>query len=365
MARLTLWRVDPSVCQKAISSTTNGSIPIQRMGSIPVGYRSLFDNPELFYSDKEPHLLRWPPLSAEIQQLNFNRPLPDVQRHRNFDRQVQAARNANSTWGMPHVIQELPFSVVDPPLRKENWDDLNSIRVTRVRVVQQALRAEQTHANPWDIPGSAYGVSSCELLSEIQRHFLEPVVDNGLTWQLWEAAEVRAFLNLRIQRFLLETGIVRKEAQVAVSANQTSVEAPSDLLELRKVDFLDVSGVYTNLTRIDELQADNGNPGWEALPSSPQSYIEEPLPSLSLRLYPTPSVGGTLYVRYVPIPETVTAACTILPIPRMFSWALKWGVIADLLVKEGEANDPKRGQAAESQFTLGVNLARYLSGVEI
>jgi hypothetical protein len=76
-------------------------------------------------------------------------------------------------------------------------------------------------------------------------------------------------------------------------------------------------------------------------------------------------VPGTLEVRYVPLPALDIRFCETLPIPRMLAWALKWGLIADLLKKEGEANDPQRAAAAEQQYRLGVQLTRLLLGTEV
>ncbi len=57
--------------------------------------------------------------------------------------------------------------------------------------------------------------------------------------------------------------------------------------------------------------------------------------------------------------------CGKLPIPRMLTWVVKWGLIADLLKKEGEANDPVRAQAAEAIYKRGVELTKVLLGTEV
>jgi hypothetical protein len=80
---------------------------------------------------------------------------------------------------------------------------------------------------------------------------------------------------------------------------------------------------------------------------------------------PNPDDNGQLGVRYVPYADVNFETCGRLPIPRMFTWAVKWGLIADLLKKEGEANDPVRAQAAEEIYAMGVNLAKVTLGTEV
>jgi hypothetical protein len=318
-------------------------------------------------------------LTAEEQQsfpLRFPTPLPGVDMpfpgegpdvkpniRKILSRRYQAALRTELETPSPNFLNNLTgYPNLDDVLFKfsgrENLDQIYRSRNPRAK----AQANMPSSVPPWTIPGTDYGVNSCGLLSEIQNHMLEPVVDGGQTWQLWTQAEVLGFLNLRIERFLIETGILRKEyATTATSDGYFSL--PPDFLELRRVEFVTPLGAYRPLTRIDTNQADSANPGWEAsVVTEPTSYIEEPLAGMTAQLYPP--VAGSVLVRYVPLPDKVTAACKPLPIPRMFTWAIKWGVISDLLQKEGEANDPARAQAAEQLWNLGVSLAKMLNGVE-
>jgi hypothetical protein len=221
--------------------------------------------------------------------------------------------------------------------------------------------------HPSFMPVGEFGEEICHLLSEVQRHFLEPVIDGGFTWQLWTTAEVRQAFNLRFYRFLLETGLLRKE--VTLEASDGNAILPQDVIEVRRVQWRydDYRKRPRGLTRIDTLQADNAYMDWDgAAEAEPHSYVEEPSPeSMELRACPKPDDGGELGVRYVPFPEVNFDACGRLPIPRMFTWAVKWGLIADLLKKEGEANDPVRAEAAEEVYKMGVGLAKVLLGTEV
>ena len=210
------------------------------------------------------------------------------------------------------------------------------------------------------LPATSYADDTCRLFSEIQRHFLENTIDEGLTWSLWSLAEVTRLYNLRLSRFLLETELIRERRQITVNDAQATYSLPSDAISVCRVSLDNQV-----LTRVDEWQMDNGVVGWETTQGTPYGYIEEgDAGSLTITLVPTPDANTTLEVIVVVIPDASTQQrCTPVPIPAVFSPYIKWGVIADLLSKEGEANDPIRAAYAESRFSEGVELGRlYTAG---
>ena len=224
--------------------------------------------------------------------------------------------------------------------------------------------------HPSLMPVGVYGDEICRILSEVQRHLLEPTIDGGNTWQLWTADEVRAAFLLRLNRFLLETGLLRKETSMAASDGTGLL--PQDVLEVRRVQwrYSDLRKAPRGLTRIDHKQADSAAIGeWDedVGEEEPISYREEVTgqDTMVLQTYPKPDDNGFMGVRYVPYETVLFDDCGRVPIPRMFTWAVKWGLIADLLKKEGEANDPKRAEGAEQIYARGVGLAKVLLGTEV
>lgn len=208
------------------------------------------------------------------------------------------------------------------------------------------------------IPAGTYSKMSCDLLSEIQRHFLEPVIDGGNTWSLWTVNEVVRFLNERLARFLIETGIIQTMAVLNLTPAPDNVyRFPSDLQLVRRLSI--VGG--NKLLRIDPQQLDNGYPGWESQTNAtPFAYVEEPQDPLSFRLVYPLSGAISLRLFYTAQPPTITSTCTNLPLPAAFTPAIKWGIMADMLSKQGEANDPQRATLCESRFDEGVQLAKTL-----
>lgn len=254
-------------------------------------------------------------------------------------------------------------SLDELPGMMKKWKLLKDYRLS---TVQEGLHG--VWERPGWIPSGRYGDEKCRVLSEIQRHFLEPTIDGGQTWQLWTYEEVHKVLEYRIHRFLLETGILRKEAYRDAGLGSTEIDVPQDAIEIRRVEFQysDRRKKPRGLFRIDTQQSDSGIVDWDDSTGEPHSYIEDPMVnSMTIRMVPPPDSGGIAGIRYVPMPSLDQAIiCEPLPIPRMFTWAIKWGVIADLLKKEGEANDPVRAQAAEDMYQFGVDIAKHLVGAK-
>lgn len=212
-------------------------------------------------------------------------------------------------------------------------------------------------------PATQYSQSMCGMLEEIQRHLLEDVIDEGQTWSLWSVGEVVGIVNERLRRFIVQTSILQKRATLSVVAGTSEYALPEDLLDLRRVGFRNGS-TRVPLTPVDSWAADNGVPGWEALSETPYGYYLDPLDAMSLRILPTPSTSGSLDLIYVYAPEDMTTdnLCATLPIPSIFIPSLKYGVMADMLSKEGQANDPIRAEYCEERFKEGVELAKLLYG---
>lgn len=223
-------------------------------------------------------------------------------------------------------------------------------------------RLASAHAS-WDyvdtwagrLPASAYTMDSCDLLEEIQFHLLIPP-DRGQTWDLWTLAEILGYLNQRITDFLGKTWLLTE--------TYSSTESGSTVSLPPLIDIIRVAWNGSPLQPLDKLAADSLSPGWETTSGTPYGYIENPQDPGDISLVPLPSTSGTFHMIYVPIPSLVSATCGPLPVPDLFTWAIKWGVVADCLSKQGEASDPERASYAEKRYEEGIALAKLLNGTE-
>lgn len=212
-----------------------------------------------------------------------------------------------------------------------------------------------------------YQVTTRELLEEIQRHMLEPIIDGGVTWSVWTFAQVINYLNERLSRFELETGLIKSVVAIPVISGDSTIDLPSNLVDLYRLTWEDSVTAPSALLVVDEHAMDNGSPGWQvAANSTPWAYIEDPMDPLTIQLVPTPNLDGTLKV-YMAYDIGIMAGSVgeILPLPNCFTPYIKYGVMADMLSAEGEPRDPERASYCENRYKEGVQIARMLLGAPV
>lgn len=214
--------------------------------------------------------------------------------------------------------------------------------------------------SPEYTPASEYNDISCRLLSEIQRHMLETMIDGGVTWSLWTQEEVLGYLNQRLVRFIMETGVLQERIVTTYANGAPEVPLPSDLVDLRRVAI--VGGSV--LTRIDAFALDSSLVGWEQTSGEPYAYVEAPKEALTIQLVPSPTTSGSVEILYVKAPEAIGATCVPLPLPSSMTPFIKYGVMADMLMKQGEANDPERAEYCEGRFSEGVEVTKAFLGTK-
>lgn len=216
------------------------------------------------------------------------------------------------------------------------------------------------------LPATTYRVPVCEVLDEIQYHLLEvPDFGGSFGSGLWTITEVVNYINLRTYRFLLESGLLQRRTTLAAIAGTPEVDLPTDLIDIKRVAWITQAGAIGELPREDLEQVDAWIPDWETTGASaaPSVYAQAPEPSLQIRLVPVTTQDGTVDLTYVARPPAMTNNCDIFPLPDEWVPYVKYGVLADMWSKEGEANDPERAAYAEQRYGEGVALARLFLGV--
>jgi hypothetical protein len=211
-------------------------------------------------------------------------------------------------------------------------------------------------------------VTDQQCLMEIQYHLLEPLDQDGWSGsEQFTAAEIEAALERRRNQFLMETGL-------ALTAESNSVSpAPSDgivdfstffsphVIDIRRASWLE-SGTYAHLWRENEYSADALSMGWRQSPGAPKQYSVAATEPLKLQLIPPPANTGALHVVLLKNGASLDLSTGVaLGIPDNLAWVVKWGAMADLLGKEGKANDAGRARYCETRWQQGIEIARVYS----
>jgi hypothetical protein len=199
------------------------------------------------------------------------------------------------------------------------------------------------------------------LLSQIQLALVEPP-DGGISWPsgLWRKEEVLSLLNQRQDRLLFDTLLQVGIANLTVTAGTSRVALPADWLHSVDLVWRGDDGVVQELVRSTTFEADQIITTWESTQSTPLVYIETEADHLQVIIAPEPDVNGTIELLYVPIGDECGGEGTLLTVPDEVRHGVKYGVLADLLSKDGRGKDPGRSQYCEQRYDLCVQACRQL-----
>jgi hypothetical protein len=207
-----------------------------------------------------------------------------------------------------------------------------------------------------------FTVKDSDLASAMLYHLVEPQLAAGLYvgTDMFSLADITKALERRRNQFLFETGMVITRAVMNWPAPPISRSPIDDrTLALRRVAWIDGNGVYTPLWRSSEWAASSLKRGWENAPSLvPATYSIATEPPVTLQLIPPPQNNGQVELLSVYSGLALNpSAGVLLGVPDDLSWAIKWGALADLLAKTGEAHDMLRSSYCEQRYREGVALA--------
>jgi len=208
------------------------------------------------------------------------------------------------------------------------------------------------------------------LVNDLQYALMEPTNDFPVstTWAgtgQFTMSDLVNALQRRRDQFLLETACVLTYSEPASGFPPDGRVPLSDsIIDVRRAAWKDTDNVYSTLWRSDERQLNSLLPGWALDPGVPQVFSTIIVPPVTIQLGPVQSAAGTLSLVTVNAGTTLDITTGVaLGIPDDFAWVLKYGALADLLSKDGEARDPARAAHCEQRFTEGVMLAKLYQSV--
>lgn len=199
-----------------------------------------------------------------------------------------------------------------------------------------------------------------QLLQELQCLMIEPVVDLGETWLsgLWTLEEILAAANQRQQRFLAETCLVGGWLQQACAAQEIQT-LDEEIVFVNHVIYEDGNpGTCTPLLPLSRFSADLAVPGWTGQTRpSPFGYLLGQTGTTELSLVPPPVTPGLLHLFGVFLAEVLDRSGVQLAIPDEWEPYLRYGIMADMFGKQGEAYDQTRATYCEQRWQEGVEAA--------
>lgn len=217
------------------------------------------------------------------------------------------------------------------------------------------------------VPDLNFSVTDREVIRDVQRALQEPI--SGTSWigsEQFTFEDVIRSLRRRRDQFLLETGVVLTDFEVpGPTPPASSIELGNANIDVRRVAWKSTTNVFSLLWRADPFTLSGISQAWNLDPSTPENWTTAALKPITIQLSPPPIDSGSLSLLSVNNGQFLDPANseTVLGIPDDFAWVVKWGVLSDLLGKDGPGADPLRAAYSESRWREGVDLARISSFV--
>lgn len=281
---------------------------------------------------------------------------------------------------LPEVTAALAARLMDPAL----------VRWTRAELERYVIEALQTWAALtgryrapgvfaavagqafYDLPTvlptlRAQTITDRDLITTIQYHLLEPATPTA-----WSGSDqftlddlVQAITRRRDQ-FLAETGaVVTRSTSTIAPPTEGRITLADTVTAVRRAAWTLTTGQTTPLLRDDVWSFTNYRPGWvQQVARPPRVYSVAEPPPLILQVVDPPLDTGTLDLCTInsgpALDPTVGVA---LGVPNDWAWVIKWGALADLLSRDGLAQDLTRAAYCEQRWQQGVSLAAAASVV--
>lgn len=203
-------------------------------------------------------------------------------------------------------------------------------------------------------------VSDLDLLGELQL-----VLQEDATWSngLWTLAEVLGYANQRQYRFLVETQILGSFATIGWIPGQAQMSLPVDWITTIAAAWHDLpSDRWSPLPASDLFEAAHvTSPEQQATTGMPAAFREtDATETLAIAVDPAPAAAGEVSLIYTALSDTLDGSGVFLNVPDDWVPYLKYGVLADMLLKDGRGRDLLRGRYAEQRYQEGVVLAQSL-----
>jgi len=206
-----------------------------------------------------------------------------------------------------------------------------------------------------------------QVIESVQRHLNEPV--DGTTWNGTEQFSYQDLVDsitYRMNRLMAESGLaVSRSTDQSIVTGVVSTTLPDTYEDLRRAATVSPSSTRP-LRRMDTVTARAYLPRYPQQSGAPTVYSQLTSRPLAATLLPraAETLGlDLLYISSLTSTLTPSTSSTILPIHDDFCAVVKWGVMADLLMRDGPGMDVERAKYCEERYEEGVELAKIAQGV--
>jgi hypothetical protein len=198
-----------------------------------------------------------------------------------------------------------------------------------------------------------------DLYSLLQVSILEPVAWNpwtGVSTQ-FTADDVLNAVQRRQNEILSVSGSTITRRTIGAVAGR--IQLPDTVIDVRRIAYLPNSPGTNSVLFQDDTWAEQAfNPGYTTQPpGTPFTYLLNTQPPISFDTDRAPGFSGNYEILTIENGAFLSVGTpSLLSIPDDWSWAIKWGALADLLSRDANPKDTLRASYCEQRYRMAVSL---------
>lgn len=184
---------------------------------------------------------------------------------------------------------------------------------------------------------------------------------------LWTVTEIANYTNQRQNRFNRDAKLMLAHQPLTFSAAQTSADLPQDWIATINGSWTPATGttagISTTVGTGDRYAAEKAISSTNNPPSRPVILDDQSAGPLKVELFPPPDVAGDLEILYASVLEVLPfdpLNPEIFDLPDDVIPYIVYGVLADMLSKDGRGQDLARAKYCEERFQEGIALSAIL-----
>lgn len=208
-------------------------------------------------------------------------------------------------------------------------------------------------------------VTDADQLAEVAWRVIE--TDTTFNSGLWSVAEIANYFNQRQNRFNRDSKLMLAHQPISFVAGQSSADLPSDWIATQNGSWTPATGasagIATTVATGDRYAAEKAISVTNNPPTRPTIMDDQSAGPLTLELFPPPDVDGELDLLYASVLATLgfdPGSPDIFNLPDDVVPFVMYGVLADMLSKDGRGQDLARASYCESRFQEGIALSAIL-----
>lgn len=178
--------------------------------------------------------------------------------------------------------------------------------------------------------------------------------DSSFSTGLWNTTELIDYVNDAQEDMILQSQILKQITNTLSVNGQRIYSDPAFSMQIDRITF-NLIPLYRSTRHALDLE----NRKWRTLSGTPRRYHQDHLPNKQYELdraFTAALAGLNIGVVSTVLPAQVTALVDNLTIPDYAVYVLKFGVLALMLAKQGEAQDIAKAKYCEERFDYGCGL---------